>query len=153
LGGRVAAERSLASRTGLIDQDTGRPWPRMLRALGVDESFLPPLTDAGTFLGEISNGPRGAYVYPELGVPQQLAGALITVAGHDHLVAAEASGGLVAGHYHVSLGTAEVLLRVIDAPLGFEARCRLAEHLINEVRHVVPGKHVLVAGVKSGLLL
>ena len=44
------------------------------------------------------------------------------------------------------MGTAEVLLRVIDAPLGFAARDRLAEHLINEVRHVVPGKHVLVAG-------
>ena len=53
--------------------------------------------------------------------------------------------------YHVSMGTAEVLLRVIDAPLGYAARARLAEHLINEVRHVVPGKHVLVAGLKTGL--
>ena len=75
------------------------------------------------------------------------------MAGHDHLVAAEAAGGLPVGHYHVSMGTAEVLLRVIDAPLGFEARRRLADRLINEVRHVVPGRHVLVAGVKTGLLL
>ena len=51
------------------------------------------------------------------------------------------------------MGTAEVLLRVIDAPLGYAARARLAEHLINEVRHVVPGKHVLVAGLKTGLVL
>jgi sugar (pentulose or hexulose) kinase len=143
LGGRTAVEQSLTSRTGLLDQDTGRPWPRMLDALGIDESFLPPLVDAGCPFGEAT-----AAI-----VPDTMAGALLTVAGHDHLVAAEAGGGLPADHYHVSMGTAEVLLRVIDGPLGFDARRRLAEHLINEVRHVVPGKHVLVAGVKTGLLL
>ena len=142
LGADAAAEHSLTSRTGLIDQDTGNPWPDMLRVLGVGKSFLPPLVDAGSPLGEVCGA-----------VPANLAGARLTVAGHDHLVAAEAAGGLTAGHYHVSMGTAEVLLRVIDRPLGFEARRRLAQHLINEVRHVVPGKHVLVAGVKSGLLL
>ena len=220
LGARAAVEHSLISRTGLIDQDTGRPWPAMLHALGVDETFLPPLLDAGTLWGVAASnatagttsgmgppaggtakavgGTAGAAAVtrwaesPESGtpgaetaesgtpgaedaqgetgeasaagdaegdaasriaVPANVAGALITVAGHDHLVAAEAGGGLPPDHYHVSMGTAEVLLRVIDAPLGFEARGRLADHLINEVRHVVPGKHVLVAGVKSGLLL
>ncbi len=143
LGGRTALEASLTSRTGLLDQDTGRPWPPMLDALGIDETFLPPQVDAGAPFGEVSPGTA----------PDNLAGALLTVAGHDHLVAAEATGGLPADHYHVSMGTAEVLLRVIDAPLGFAARRRLADCLINEVRHVVPGKHVLVAGVKTGLLL
>ena len=46
-----------------------------------------------------------------------------------------------------------MLLRVVDAPLGYAARTRLADHLVDEVRRIVPGKHVLVAGVKSGLLL
>ncbi|MEV6634735.1 FGGY family carbohydrate kinase [Actinoplanes sp. NPDC051470] len=202
LGARAAVEHSLISRTGLIDQDTGRQWPAMLHALGVDETFLPPLLDAGTLWGlaasdatgdttsavggtaEAAGGATGAVsarswtrgaeswtggaesaeggtgkaiaasdAASRIAVPANMAGALITVAGHDHLVAAEAGGGLPPDHYHVSMGTAEVLLRVIDAPLGFEARGRLADHLINEVRHVVPGKHVLVAGVKSGLLL
>jgi sugar (pentulose or hexulose) kinase len=143
LGGRTALEHSLTSRTGLLDQDTGRPWPQMLDALGIDETFLPPLVPAGSRFGEIRAGD----------VPASMTGARLTVAGHDHLVAAEASGGLPADHYHVSMGTAEVLLRVIDAPLGFDARRRLAGLLINEVRHVVPGKHVLVAGVKTGLVL
>lgn len=142
LGGRTAVESSLTARTGLIDQDTGRPWPPILRVLGVDESFLPPLVEAGSPFGVAAGA-----------VPDGMAGALLTVAGHDHLVAAEAADSLPPDHYHVSLGTAEVLLRVIDAPLGFEARRRLAAHLINEVRHVVPGRHVLVAGVKTGLLL
>ncbi|MFF5289198.1 FGGY-family carbohydrate kinase [Paractinoplanes globisporus] len=143
LGGRTALEQSLTSRTGLLDQDTGGPWPRMLDVLGVDETFLPTLVEAGSPFGEASAS----------AVPDSMAGALLTVAGHDHLVAAEATGRLPADHYHVSMGTAEVLLRVIDGPLGFDARRRLADHLINEVRHVVPGKHVLVAGVKTGLLL
>ena len=89
----------------------------MLHVLGVDESFLPPLVDGGQ--------PRSADPPRRPGAAWP--GALLTVAGHDHLVAAEATGGLPADHYHVSLGTAEVLLRVIDAPLGFEARGRLAD--------------------------
>lgn len=140
-GGRAALEYSLTSRTGLLDQDTGAPWHAMLAALGVTETFLPPLVVAGADLGAADR------------LPGNFAGARLTVAGHDHLVAAEADGPLPGGHYHVSLGTAEVLLRVIDAPLGYAARTRLAEHLVNEVRHIVPGKHVLVAGVKTGLLL
>lgn len=142
LGARESLEYSLTSRTGLLDQDAGAPWPAMLDELGVDAGFLPPLEPAGTDLGAVSDG-----------FPAVFAGARIAVAGHDHLVAAEAGGPIDAGHYHVSMGTAEVLLRVIDAPLGYAARTRLAEYLINEVRHVVPGKHVLVAGVKTGLLL
>ena len=142
LGGLPALEYSLTSRTGLLDQDTGAPWDALLAALGVTESFLPPLVAAGADLGQAASW-----------LPDNFAGARLTVAGHDHLVAAEANGPIPDGHYHVSFGTAEVLLRVVDAPLGYAARTRLAGHLINEVRHIVPGKHVLVAGVKSGLLL
>lgn len=142
LGGRESLEYSLTSRTGLLDQDTGLPWDAMLDELGVTPDFLPPLGPAGADLGAVS----GRF-------PANVAGARITVGGHDHLVAAEAGGGIGTGSYHVSMGTAEVLLRVVDAPLGYAARTRLAEHLINEVQHVVPGKHVLVAGVKTGLLL
>lgn len=142
LGAEPALEYSLTSRTGLLDQDTAAPWEAMLAELGVPGSFLPPLVTAGTDLG-----PAAGWL------PHNIAGARLTVAGHDHLVAAEADGPLPDRHYHVSLGTAEVLLRVVDTPLGFAARTRLAQHLINEVRHIVPGKHVLVAGVKSGLLM
>ncbi|MFC6356369.1 FGGY family carbohydrate kinase [Luethyella okanaganae] len=142
LGGDIALEYSLASRTGLIDQDSGVAWTRMLDALDLGPEFLPPLRSGGASWGRVSDA---------FGTP--FAGAELTVAGHDHLVAAEASGTLDADGYHVSMGTAEVLLRVLDAPLGFAARQRLAHALINEVRHIVPGKHVLVAGVKTGLLL
>ncbi|KHK96337.1 carbohydrate kinase [Microbacterium mangrovi] len=142
LGGDVAAEYSLASRTGLLDQNSGEPWQRALDELGVTAAFLPPLRWAGSPWGTASAVASGPF-----------AGAALTVAGHDHLVAAEALGSLHPGRYHVSMGTAEVILRVTDAPLPPEARARLAAKLINEVRHIVPGRHVIVAGVKSGLLL
>lgn len=143
LGGEQAAEYSLSSRTGLLDQDTGAPWPELLAHLGVTPDFLPSFVDAGTPLGEAD----AAWL------PAAFAGARLTVAGHDHLVSAVSTGEFPDDRYHVSMGTAEVLLRVLDAPLPFEARERLADWLINCVRHVVPGKWVLVAGVKTGLLM
>lgn len=143
LGGLAASEYSLASRTGLLDQDTGGPWPEMLDHLGVTSEFLPPLVDAGTDLG----------VADAHWLPSPFFGAHVTVAGHDHLVAAVSGGAIADDRYHASFGTAEVLLRVLDSPLSGDARARLAERFINSVRHVVPGQHVLVAGVKTGLLM
>lgn len=142
LGGRLVGEYSLMSRTGLLDQSTGRPWAELLDHIGIDEDFLPDLVDAGTPLGNATAD----------WLPPSFRGAALTVAGHDHLVAA-VSGGVEPDSYHVSLGTAEVLLRVLDNPLSFDARRRLGDALINCVRHVRPGEYVLVAGVKTGLLM
>jgi sugar (pentulose or hexulose) kinase len=143
LGASRVAELSLASRTGLLDQDTGRPWFEMLEHLGVRADFLPPLVDAGADLGSVS--------VPWL--PPQFQGARVTVAGHDHLVAAAVNGAAADGRYYASIGTAEVLVRILEHPLPAAARERLSEHLINYVRHVVPGQYALVAGVKTGLLM
>ena len=142
LGADLVAERSLLGRTGLIDQDTGAAWPEMLEHLGADETLLPPVVAAGVPAGRAD----AAWV------PDAFRGAVVTVAGHDHLVAA-ASAGLAADRYDVSFGTAEVLLRVLETPLDRPARARLAAHLIDVVPHVVPGRWALVAGVKTGLLL
>jgi len=143
LGGELVAELSLTSRTGLLDQDTGQPWPDVLDHLGVDTTFVPRLVEAGSQLG----------LATAAWLPPAFDGAALTVAGHDHLVSAVAGGAIPGDRYHVSMGTAEVLLRVVDSPLSFEARDRLGAELINCVRHVVPGQHVLVAGVKTGLLM
>jgi sugar (pentulose or hexulose) kinase len=143
LGGEAAAEYSLASRTGLLDQDSGEAWTGMLEYLGVGPDFLPPLRDAGSLLGAALAD----------WLPESFRGASLTVAGHDHLVSMVSAGDIPADHYHVSMGTAEVLVRVIDEPLPFDARVRLGKWLINCVRHVVPGRYALVAGVKTGLLM
>lgn len=142
LGGDAVSEYSLASRTGLLDHETNGPWSAMLSHLGVHRDFLPPLITAGTPAGRIVSPSATAFT-----------GAALTIAGHDHLVSAAAHGPLPPHRYHVSMGTAEVLLREVETPLDFDSRTRLGDYLINCVRHVVPGRHVLVAGVKTGLLM
>lgn len=143
LGGRPVAERSLVARTGLIDLDTGRPWGELLEHVGAGPGLIPPMVDAGTIVGQVD--PQG--------VPAPFHCAELTVAGHDHLVSSVSADHHDPDRYHVSLGTAEVLLRVIDTPLTFEARTRLGAHLINVVPHVRPHSWVIVAGVKTGLLM
>ncbi|MCW2710153.1 MAG: xylB 3, partial [Marmoricola sp.] len=143
LGAREVSEYSMVSRTGLLDQDTALPWAEMLDHLGVTDDFLPPLVDAGTDLGQATAG----------WLPEVFRRALVTVAGHDHLVSAVSGSAIPGDGYHVSMGTAEVLLRVLDVPIPFESREKLAARLINSVRHVVPGQHVVIAGVKTGLLM
>ena len=78
LGGEQVREPSLASRTGLIDQNTGEPWPDGFAAAGLAASLLPDELAAGQVAGFLRAG-----VAPTGGAP-----ALLTVAGHDHAVAA-----------------------------------------------------------------
>lgn len=143
LGGPRVAEYSLVSRTGLIDQDDSTPWQAALDVLGVDESILGTLVSAGESVGALSDAE----------MPAGFRGAALTVAGHDHLVSAVAAGATHTGQLYDSMGTAEALVRVLDDTLPFDARERLAHAGINCVRHVIPGKYVLLAGTKSGLLM
>ncbi|WP_438354389.1 FGGY-family carbohydrate kinase [Microbacterium sp. CJ88] len=143
LGGPRVAEYSLVSRTGLIDQDDSSPWDAALAVLGTDDAVLAERVSAGTGVGEITDER----------MPEGFRGAVLTVAGHDHLVSAVAAGATDSGQIYDSMGTAEALVRVLDGPLPFAARERLALAGINTVRHVLPGKRVLLAGTKSGLLM
>jgi sugar (pentulose or hexulose) kinase len=142
LGGSRRGETSLVSRTGLIDQGTGDAWGAALDELGVGRSFLPPRLAAGSSWGTV----RGD-------VPEPVVGARITVAGHDHLVASVAAGAVSPETMYDSIGTAEALVRVLDHPLDRAARASLAEHGIDTVRHMLPGRSVLLAGTRSGLLM
>ena len=48
LGGDLVREPSLASRTGLVDQGTGRLWPQALAAAGLPAGILPEERPAGS---------------------------------------------------------------------------------------------------------
>lgn len=143
LGGRAAAETSLLARTGLFDQGTGQLWPAALELLGVDESFVPEQAAAGAPLGIAA----GAHCPPEL------RGAALTVAGHDHPVAAVGCGAVAPGEVFDSFGTAQVYLRTLDRPVDPERRARLVAAGVNAVRHAVPGRWHLLGGTKAGLLM
>ncbi|MCK6065847.1 MULTISPECIES: FGGY-family carbohydrate kinase [Microbacterium] len=143
LGGPRVAEYSLVSRTGMIDQDGSVPWDAALDVLGVGPGVLAERVGAGMPVGLLADD----------GMPRAFQAAALTIAGHDHLVSAVAAGATASDELYDSMGTAEALVRVIDAALPFDARERLAHAGINTVRHVLPGKYVLLAGTKSGLLM
>jgi len=142
LGAERRSEVSLAARTGLVDQESGRTWPLATEALGVDPDLLPPVTAAGSVWGLASRH-----------VPASMTGAALTVAGHDHLVSSAAAGVLDLDTLYDSIGTAEALVRVLDGVLDGPARARLAGHGVNVVRHMLPGRGVMLAGTRSGLLM
>ena len=96
LGGTAVAERSLGARSGLVDVRAGDWSAELLRWAGVEDVTVPPLLPAGTSAGVVESGP--------------CVGAVLTVAGHDHIVAAVGSGAADDMTVFDSLGTGEALI-------------------------------------------
>jgi sugar (pentulose or hexulose) kinase len=136
LGGDVAAEVSLVARTGLLDQESAAVWPWAREVLGVPDGFLPEIRTAGSSWGR-----------------HVRTGATLSVAGHDHLVASVAAGVVEEHQLYDSMGTAEALVRPLTGLLDAPTRSQLANSGLNVVRHMVAGHGVMLAGVKTGLLL
>ncbi len=143
LGGELVREPSLASRTGLIDQATGSPWFEALDATGLPAGLLPPAVPAGTATGILRR--------PDL--PASLQGAALTVAGHDHAVAAVGVGAVGADELFNSSGTADVIARSLPGVLPDEDRQRLVLAGLSAGAHVLPRTTLLLGGVRGGLLL
>ena len=143
LGGDPVREPSLASRTGLIDQDTGEVWPDALAAAGLSARILP---------GERPAGARAGYLRHE-GVVSAAAGAVLTVAGHDHPVAAIGVGAVEADELFNSSGTADVLARSVPGTLDETQRQQVVSAGWSIGRHVLPDTSLLLAGAGGGLLL
>jgi sugar (pentulose or hexulose) kinase len=143
LGGDQVREPSLASRTGLLDQGTGQPWAEALAVVGLPARILPAERMAGT--------PAGRLDHP--GVVSAAAGAVLTVAGHDHPVAAIGVGAVEADELFNSSGTADVLARSIPGTLDEAQRQAVVDAGWSLGRHVLPGTSLLLAGVSGGLLL
>ncbi|HEY5361125.1 MAG TPA: FGGY family carbohydrate kinase [Streptosporangiaceae bacterium] len=143
LGGDLVREPSLASRTGLIDQDTGEAWPDALAVAGLPAGILPAERLAGSPAGNLRHD----------GVVSCAAGAVLTVAGHDHPVAAIGVGAVEADELFNSSGTADVLTRSIPGTLDETHRQRVVSAGWSAGRHVLPDTSMILAGVNGGLLL
>jgi sugar (pentulose or hexulose) kinase len=87
------------------------------------------------------------------GVVSCAAGAVLTVAGHDHPVAAVGVGAVEADELFNSSGTADVLARSVPGTLEETERQRVVSAGWSIGRHVLPGTSLLLAGVSGGLLL
>src|SRR6202035_5589295 len=119
---------SLGSRTGLIDQGTGELWPGAATVAGLSARILPDERPAGSPAGQIRHD----------GVDPRAAGAVLTVAGHDHPVAAIGAG---------------VVARCLPGTLAEPQRQAVVSAGWSLGRHVLPDTSLLLAGVSGGLLL
>jgi sugar (pentulose or hexulose) kinase len=143
LGGERCREPSLASRTGLIDQGTGRPWADALAVADLPGDLLPHAVPAGRPVGHLSHDD----------VPACAAGAVLSVAGHDHPVAALGVGAVGPDDVFNSSGTADVIARAVPGTLDEAQRRRVVAARWSAGRHIVPGTTLLLAGASGGLLL
>jgi sugar (pentulose or hexulose) kinase len=141
LGGRQVSELSLSSRTGLLDLEPAAPYGDALAWAGLPHDLMAEVVVAGADCGR-SDG--AALPGSE--------GAVLTVAGHDHLVAGVGVGVIAPGDVLDSCGTAEALVRVA-APQDAAARRRSAQAGVTVGWHVTEGRQALLAGVWSGLAL
>jgi sugar (pentulose or hexulose) kinase len=83
----------------------------------------------------------------------EAAGAVLTVAGHDHLCAGVGVGVVEPGDVLDSCGTAEALVRVVAPPLDGEQVRRSVAGGVTVGWHVAADRQALLGGVWSGLAL
>jgi sugar (pentulose or hexulose) kinase len=141
LGGATAAEPSLASRTAALAIADRAWWPEAISWAGLSPDVFAPLRQAGAHWGTISDGILGL---------ESIAGAALTAAGHDHLVAAVGSGLTSTGQVMDSCGTAEALLRPVPADPALDLAAVVARD-VNCGWHVLPGVYNLIVGLRLGL--
>ncbi len=142
LGGDEASELSLASRTGWLDLTTRTWWEESLSWSGATAGLLAPLVTAGTALGTVTS--------PEL---PQLAGAVLTVAGHDHQAAAIGVGAIAAGNELDSCGTAEAVIRTLAPGMATDEILALTRAGVTVGWHALAGHWCLLGGTQGGLVL
>ncbi len=143
LGGRRVAELSLLGRTGLLDVHTNRPWQPALEHLGVGADLLPEIVLAGAPAGTV----RADHPVPAV------RGAVLTVAGHDHAVAAAAAGCGAPGSALDSFGTAEAYVASASHVPSADTVRDLALRGISVYPHVVRGATGFIGGTRTGLVL
>jgi sugar (pentulose or hexulose) kinase len=142
LGAEPVNELSLVSRTGFFDVEARKPWEEAIALVGGGKDFLARLVVAGEAIGVVSDE-----------APENLRGAIITIAGHDHFTAAYYCGAINEGSLFDSMGTAEALLRTFKAPLKREAIAQLAEANVGLSCSVIADHYTLLGALPTGLTL
>jgi sugar (pentulose or hexulose) kinase len=142
LGGDQVAELSLASRTGLLDLERRAWWGEACAWANAPPGLLADLVQAGSPVGRADGGrlPR-------------LAGATLTVAGHDHLSASVGAGATRPGDLFDSCGTAEALIRAVPRPVAASDVGRLVAAHVTVGWHVLPDQLALLGASRAGLAL
>ena len=143
LGAGRYSERSMLGRTALWDIHDDAPFAGALDELGTGPDLVPPRVAAGAALGRVRDD------HPV----EQVRGAVLTVAGHDHLVAAAALGAGGVGTLCDSMGTAEALVTAVAAPPPPAVVAGLVSRGLAVYPHVVDSTTCLLGALRTGLVL
>ncbi len=143
LGAPLFAERSMLGRTALWDIHDEAPYAAALEVLGTGADLVPPRVAAGAALGRV----RGDHPV------ERARGAVLTVAGHDHLVAAAALGAGGVGSLCDSMGTAEALVAAVSVPPSPHVVAALVARGLSVYPHVVDSTTCLLGALRTGLVL
>ncbi|MDX1379723.1 MAG: xylulokinase [Xanthomonadales bacterium] len=112
LTGVAAMEHGDASGTALLDVRTRRWSPELLQAVDAERDLadcLPPLVEAGSVIGTVSEEAAQRYGLP--------AGIPVAPGGGDNMMAAIGTGNVSAGKLTMSLGTSGTLFAYADSPV------------------------------------
>jgi len=142
LGADLVNELSLVSRTGFFDVESRKPWDEAIALVGGGKDYLARLVVAGEAIGIVNEE-----------APENLRGAVITIAGHDHFTAAYYCGAINEGSLFDSMGTAEALLRTFKAPLTRDAIAELAAANVGLSCSVIANHYTLLGALPTGLTL
>jgi sugar (pentulose or hexulose) kinase len=143
LGAAPVTEQSLASRTGWLDLERRQWSEELLDWSGAKMTMLPQLVTAGTRVGNIGAGSGLA----------AMAGAAITIAGHDHQAAAVGAGAIGSGDELDSCGTADALVRTINPGLDEGLITRLTDAGVTVGWHALEDRWCLLGATQGGLVL
>jgi sugar (pentulose or hexulose) kinase len=143
LGGDAAAEASLASRTGALSVASRAWWSEVLDWAGVPTTIFPAVRQAGAPWGRVHGVPTSC---------DRLIGAVLTVAGHDHLCASIGVGAIDESQVTDDCGTAEALVRAVPAAADRDLGTGV-EQAITTGWHVLDGHYALLGGAPFGLEL
>jgi sugar (pentulose or hexulose) kinase len=142
LGADIVNELSIVSRSGFLDIAKKSPWMQGIELVNGGRDFLGRLVGAGEVIGRANESS-----------PESLRGAVLTIAGHDHQVAAFYSGATRDGYLFDSMGTAEAIVRTYKGIISQDAMSRLAKVGVNVGWTVIPDHQILLAGLPTGISL
>src|SRR6478609_5849306 len=143
LGAGRFAERSMLGRTALWDIHDETVYGPAFEVLDAGPDLVPPRVAAGAALGRVRAD------HPV----ERARGAVLTVAGHDHLVAAAALGAGGVGSLCDSMGTAEALVAAVVAPPPPRVVAGLVSRGLSVYPHVVDSTTCLLGALRTGLVL
>ncbi len=141
LTGDLGMDKSLSSRTMMVNIETGTWDGEILKLSGIPPEHLPEIKPCGSSRGRVSREAS-----EEFGLPE---GVVVTTAGHDHITASFAAGVFSKDKILNSSGTTEVILWGVDFD-GVNGYLRSGPGIYQAGFHSLDGFYYLLSGLPTG---